>query len=125
MDELKRARELFAMIRELTGAQGKPVFVENDGWADPLCGGQFGALFLIQCPACGFDYNHLTTPQPRKLCIRDDYGDGKGQRISFSGECGHQWSLHFGTHKGRTFACLTLDGFDNGLPGETEGAILP
>jgi hypothetical protein len=110
MSESETARKDFARVRARHGAQDKPVFSIDDSWCECLCDGQFGPMFLVHCPACGFDYNHLSTSEPRRLFVRDDFGDGMGQRISFWGECGHYWTLHFGTHKGQTFAAFTLDG---------------
>jgi hypothetical protein len=110
MSELEQAQEAFARIRARHGAQDKPVFEENDFFALGLCNGQFGPTFLVNCPACGYFYNHTAPDRPRQLNVRDG---GTGNCLSFRGECGHLWTLHFGFHKGQTFATFTLDGYDD------------
>ena len=58
------------------------------------------------CPVCGFDFTHIADV---------NYSAGYGNRgdmlstkqggvsLSMEGECGHQWTLWFGEHKGNVF----------------------
>lgn len=59
----------------------------------------------IKCPFCGYNYQHFCTP-----IMNDEDGDyqawrGKGDLISilFKGECGHNWELRIGFHKGDSY----------------------
>lgn len=68
----------------------------------------FGFPFTtLICPICGFGYNHPGTP--RAISGDDNYdawsGRGDLTAIPFSGECGSQWELCLGFHKGHT-ACF-------------------
>lgn len=63
---------------------------------------------LITCPVCGFDYTHV------KEC-KEIYSDGgtawSGGRGSATyvymyGECGHEWRVRFGNHKGQTYLAV-------------------
>ena len=70
--------------------------------SDTFCTGEN----IIKCPECGFEYNSFGTPVVIKG--NDNYEsnvDGKrGDVISipFNGECGHNWELCLGLHKGNT-----------------------
>lgn len=63
---------------------------------------------LINCPICRQEYTHFQSP------IVKDNGDylngwnGRGDLIVIpvEGECGHNWELCFGQHKGMTFAFI-------------------
>ena len=65
---------------------------------------------LLHCPYCGYEYVHLG--KPLTFSGGDNY-DAKGvfgldvrgdvQALLFEGECGHQWALAFGFHKGYTY----------------------
>lgn len=59
---------------------------------------------MLVCPDCGFEYNHIG--EPRKVSGNDNYdawaGRGDLLVIPFSGECGSEWEMCFGFHKGNT-----------------------
>jgi hypothetical protein len=58
----------------------------------------------LVCPVCSFDYNHIG--KPRRVQGGDAYlawaGRGDLLVIPFSGECGSEWELCFGFHKGQS-----------------------
>jgi hypothetical protein len=61
----------------------------------------------IQCPVCGFEYNRITNIE--KIKGNDNYKAGWGGRgdltvIKIRGECGHDWEICFGFHKGQILA---------------------
>ena len=61
----------------------------------------------LMCPVCGFDYNHLG--EPTKQPGNDNYkADWKGRGdlivIPISAECGCEWEMCFGFHKGQVAA---------------------
>ena len=64
----------------------------------------------LVCPECGFNYTHIldVTVHPGN----DDYTPGPnrgGQHILWlQGECGHEWQLVFGFHKGNTYVMSRL-----------------
>jgi hypothetical protein len=67
---------------------------------------------LLQCPICGFDYNHHAGTDT--IDGQDHYrawsGRGDVVLIRFNGECGHRWSLRFGFHKGQMFVFWKAEG---------------
>jgi hypothetical protein len=72
----------------------------NDSWADREI------RHKVVCPVCGFDYAHLIGT--RLVSGNDNYAAGWGGRgdlvaVHFEGECGHDWEICFGFHKGQTF----------------------
>jgi len=50
--------------------------------------------WLLICPRCGFEYNHLP---PDPVAIDAD----RILTIPITGECGHQWQLELRFHKGQ------------------------
>jgi hypothetical protein len=61
---------------------------------------------VIACPTCGYDFSH--PGNVRNVSGDDAYraswpGRGDLTVINFNGECGHEWELCFGFHKGQTF----------------------
>jgi hypothetical protein len=60
----------------------------------------------VICPVCGFNYTRI---QNQKLIDgNDDYqawaGRGDVAKLLFVGECGAEWHMCFGFHKGTTYA---------------------
>ena len=59
---------------------------------------------MLVCPDCNFEYNQIG--EPRIVSGNDDYaawlGRGDFLVIPFDGECGSQWEMCFGFHKGQT-----------------------
>lgn len=59
---------------------------------------------LLVCPVCSFEYNHMG--EPRKVCGNDNHDAWRGRGdllvIPFNGECGSEWEICFGFHKGNT-----------------------
>jgi hypothetical protein len=60
----------------------------------------------VICPVCGFNYSRI---QNQKLIDgNDDYqawaGRGDVVKLLFVGECGAEWHMCFGFHKGTTYA---------------------
>ncbi len=60
----------------------------------------------LLCPVCGHTYTHAAGPV--EVPSHDEYGaawDGRGDAIAIpiSGECGHNWALVLGQHKGETY----------------------
>lgn len=61
---------------------------------------------VLACPICNFGYNH--PGKPEVVAGNDNYDTKMGVRgdviiIPFVGECGHNWELCIGFHKGNTF----------------------
>lgn len=59
----------------------------------------------VCCPICKFDYSSITNI--REVSGEDSYKaswEGRGELtiLHFEGECGHEWELCFGFHKGKT-----------------------
>lgn len=71
---------------------------EQDSWGDIL-------LSKINCPVCGYDFNHIAETEIRHG--KDSYqawqGRGDLVKIFIEGECGHKWNLCLGSHKGQIF----------------------
>lgn len=65
----------------------------------------FRDTFVIVCPFCAFDFNHIGAVE--RVESNDNYeaweGRGDLTRIQFECEAGHIWRLCFGFHKGQTF----------------------
>jgi len=65
---------------------------------------------LLRCPICNFDYQHFGDPE--RISGKDDYkawhGRGDLLRIPFWGECGHNWYICIGFHKGQSFAFVEV-----------------
>ena len=62
---------------------------------------------VLMCSVCGCNYNHVG--EPYTVAGEDDYRAGWGGRgdlvvVPFEGECGHEWEICFGFHKGETMA---------------------
>jgi hypothetical protein len=81
---------------------------KNTSWG----GGIEGASFLIKCPICGFDYNHIL--KSKHIPGKDDYkaweGRGDAVKVFIQGECGHYWNLCIGFHKGNLYLfCESLE----------------
>lgn len=60
---------------------------------------------MMLCPCCGFEYQHAGSPS--RIDGKDDYAAGWGGRgdlviVPFWGECGSEWDICFGFHKGYT-----------------------
>jgi len=69
-------------------------------------------LTWVRCPECGFDYQKVQLPI-QTFSGEDDYkapwiGKGDLLVIPFVGECGAEWDLCFGFHKGRTATFLRI-----------------
>ena len=66
--------------------------------------GRAGLYSMLGCPDCSFEYTHVG--EPRKVSGNDDYaawlGRGDFLIIPFTGECGSEWEICFGCHKGQT-----------------------
>ena len=64
----------------------------------------------LLCPVCGFHCNHIG--EPRTVGGKDDYeawaGRGDLLVIPFSGECGSEWEICFGFHKGESSAFVRV-----------------
>ena len=69
---------------------------------DSLCDLKLSKLL---CPVCNGRYNHKTRIVKRSG--HDNYQAWKGRgnliEIFMHGECGHNWSLSIGFHKGESF----------------------
>lgn len=68
--------------------------------------------FKLLCPLCGFDYNHFSKCEIENG--NDDYdaswsGRGDLTVLKFWGECGHNWELCIGFHKGQSFIFARRD----------------
>jgi hypothetical protein len=65
---------------------------------------------LLVCPVCGGENNQIG--QPRTVKGSDSYEawDGRGDlmAIPFDGECGSEWEMCFGFHKGSTNAFVRI-----------------
>lgn len=65
---------------------------------------------LLVCPVCSGEYNHIG--EPRKLMGNDSYDAWQGRgdllAIPFNGECGSDWEICFGFHKGNTNAFVRI-----------------
>lgn len=91
------------------------VFIRNSNdWQDE-------DLSIITCPYCGYDYNHPM--EPNIINGEDDYKADWGGRgdlivIPFMGECGHNWELCIGFHKGQAFAFARMNWKDTESPSE-------
>jgi hypothetical protein len=87
-----------------------PWLHKDESWASPPPEA-LGALFLLKCPACGFNYNHILKAE--EIDGEDSYrawmGRGDMIMVKFSGECGHEWSLRIGFHKGESFIYAAID----------------
>jgi len=60
----------------------------------------------MRCPLCGSEYVHLIDTQ--KVSGNDGYqagwwGRGDLNILRFEGECGHEFELCFGSHKGNVY----------------------
>lgn len=69
------------------------------------CGGSIA--HAVTCPICGGDYAHPGSV--RTVSGEDQYaaswpGRGDLTVFHFEGECGHEWEVCFGFHKGKTYA---------------------
>lgn len=59
---------------------------------------------LIRCPVCGHNNSHTGDAKFLSSDERKAW-DGRGSciTIEFEGECGHEWNLCIGYHKGENF----------------------
>ena len=76
----------------------------NNYWGDDV-------TCNIRCPICGFEYQHCLTPQVADS--QDSYEahwGGRGDLIVIPvwGECGSEWEMCFGFHKGVTGTFVRL-----------------
>jgi hypothetical protein len=74
------------------------VVMESSQFESPTPGN-----IAVKCPVCGDEYVHVVNM--RKVSGHDDYrsswwGRGHLNVIGFEGECGHEFELCFGSHKG-------------------------
>ncbi len=74
-------------------------------------GGEREALYsMLVCPDCSLEYTHIG--EPRKVSGNDSYDawSGRGDLlvIPFTGECGSEWEICFGFHKGYTDAFVRI-----------------
>ena len=74
-----------------------------------------------QCPCCGYEYVHAGTPHV--IDGDDSYRAGWGGRgdliiVPFGCECGSEWDLCFGFHKGLTQTFLRVRADCRSLTGE-------
>lgn len=69
-----------------------------------------GLYSKLVCPECSFDYTHIG--KPRKASGNDNYEVWKGRGdflvIPFTGECGSEWEICIGFHKGQTDAFVRV-----------------
>jgi len=67
-------------------------------------GGHENFYSMLVCPVCSFEYTHIG--EPRTVNGNDNYDawSGRGDLlvIPFTGECGSEWEICFGFHKGNT-----------------------
>lgn len=75
------------------------------------CGGEpYGVSELVVCPVCGDDYTHVV--KNTLIDGKDDYqawaGRGDCVKVLFGAECGAEWNVCFGFHKGNTSAFLEI-----------------
>ena len=65
---------------------------------------------LLVCPVCSFEYNHIG--EPRKVSGNDNYDAWQGRGdllvVPFKAECGSEWEICFGFHKGQTNAFVRI-----------------
>ena len=65
-------------------------------------------MATLKCPTCGFNYVHPVGTENVKghdnYKARDETWDGRGDllKVKFYGECGSEFELRFGFHKGNT-----------------------
>ena len=69
------------------------------------------SLSDIQCPECGFECQHCE--MPKVIEGHDNYESGWGGRgdlivIPVCGECGSEWEICFGFHKGVTSTFIRI-----------------
>lgn len=73
---------------------------------------------ILKCPECGYDFAHIKALHELNYCKeessgRDYYFKQGGYAIEFEGECGHNWTLVLGEHKGQIFVRAVFDDHDN------------
>ena len=63
-----------------------------------------GTPFILNCPVCGYDYNHAGDPITVDSLDAYKAWSGRGDcvKVPFSCEQGHRYALCFGQHKGQT-----------------------
>lgn len=69
---------------------------QESGWPGPMVD--------LKCPVCSHSYQHAGNPY---RVTGDDYAVPWGGRgdlvvVPMNGECGHEWEVCFGFHKGNT-----------------------
>ena len=80
---------------------------------------------LLRCPICRFEYQRFSDPE--LISGEDNYkawhGRGDLIKIPFFGECGHNWNICIGHHKGQSFAFIEEGNHDkNPMNKEEKGA---
>jgi hypothetical protein len=68
-----------------------------------------GGVLVLQCPVCGFFYNHHEQITKLDRPYKGWTGDGEWLKVSFMCENWHVWSLNFGFHKGQMYVFATID----------------
>ena len=65
---------------------------------------------MLVCPECNFE--HTNIGEPRKVSGNDNYEAWRGRGdllvIPFFGQCGSEWEICFGFHKGNTDAFIRV-----------------
>jgi len=78
------------------------------------CGWYDDTARNLKCPLCGEDFQHIgkEVGAPRLIDGRNAGAawDGRGDFVvvPIAGECGHQWEIGFGFHKGNTAIFVRL-----------------
>jgi hypothetical protein len=93
--------------------------IEDDSFYSNLHDEQVGKVYKLVCPVCGYDYcdagetfsfSGYGAKMGEHKDLEDNW-DGRGSGISIrcSGECGHEFSIRIGFHKGETFIFAVKD----------------
>jgi hypothetical protein len=69
-----------------------------------------GRILVLQCPVCGFFYNHHDQVAMLDKPHQGWTGDGALLEVGFSCENGHCWALNFDFHKGQMYVYATCAG---------------
>jgi hypothetical protein len=119
----KSSKEI-AMSEPTAFEPSYPIFTPAVPWlsSEPFASHMPIEAYMIQCPICGFDYNHHAGHID--IDGQDAYkawaGRGDVCGLLFDGECGHRWSLRFGFHKGQMYVSWKDEGI---VPDFGEGAV--
>ncbi len=80
----------------------------DETWGGDVAKQQLRRTLQVFCPVCGGNNNHVREPEP--LSGHDDWhGSGGGVRVPMWCECGHNWSVCLGFHKGESFMFAASD----------------